>query len=99
MNPAFVSNPVGAHTTNSSLSSAVSLTRPTGADVLVIQVFTQAVRYTLDGTTPSASTGFKLAAGEYRVIEVGLATAVKVIEETTSASIQYQWMALIPAQR
>lgn len=98
-NLAFVADPTGAHTTNATLSSAQTLTRPTGADVLYLQAFAQAVRYTLDGTTPTASTGFRLAANEFRVIEVGEATAVKVIEETGSASIQYQWMVLVSAQR
>lgn len=94
-----VANPVGAHTTNGTLSSAVTLTRPTGADVLIIQAFAQNVRYTLDGTTPTSTTGFQLTVGTLRVIEVGLATAVKVIEESASGSIQYQWAAIIPAQR
>lgn len=98
-NPGSVANPVGAHASNGSLSGVVTLTRPAGADVLMIQAFAQAIRYTLDGTAPSTSNGFQLASGEFRVVEVGLATAVKVIEATTSATIQYQWAAILPAQR
>lgn len=99
MNFGSVITPVGGHLSDTSLSSAETLTRPSGADVLMIQAFTQAVRYTLDGSTPSTTNGFRLAANEYREIPVGLATAVKVIEEAASASIQYHWGAIIPAQR
>lgn len=82
---------VGSHTANSSLSSAVTLTRPAGAQRIMIQAFTQNVRFTLDGTTPTASTGFRLDVGTYLVIPF-TGTAIKIIEETASASVQYQWM-------
>src|SRR5262245_23468178 len=96
----YIYNPVGAHTTNSSLSSAVTLTVPMGAaQILVMQAFGQAIRYTLDGTVPTASTGFRLAAGESDVIPVSADTTIKVIEETASASVQYQWADMRPAGR
>lgn len=89
---AFIFNPVGSHTTNSSLSSAVTLTPPTGATKLLIQAFTQNIRITLDGTTPTASTGFQIVAADPPLmIPVGSGMSIKVIQETASASIQYQW--------
>lgn len=87
--------PVGAHTQNSSLSSAVTLvtgsTDKTGAGKLLIQALTQNIRITLDGTAPTSSKGFRIIAGDPAVlIPLSPATTVKVIEETASASIEYQ---------
>ena len=88
--------PIGAHTTNSSLNAAVTLTQPTGANRILLQAFTQNVRFlfteTTDTTVPTASIGFRLLAGERIDLSVPAGTLLKVIEETASASIQYQWV-------
>jgi hypothetical protein len=87
--------PVGSHTVNSSLSAAVNLstTMPTGAKGIMIQALTQNVCYTLDGTTPTASNGFIITAGQPAiVIRMGTAVVLKVIEAAASASIQYCWV-------
>lgn len=89
-------NPVGAHTTDATVSSAETLTRPTGANALLLQAFTQAIRYTLDGTTPTASTGFRLAANSQAELYLAPGATVKLIEETASASVQYQWGVAVP---
>lgn len=84
--------PVGAHTVNSSLSSAVTLTPPAGANALLIQALTQNVRFTLDGTTPTASTGFQIIAGNpAMIIDLSATTVFKIIQETATATIQYQF--------
>jgi hypothetical protein len=85
--------PVGAHGTNASLGAAVTLTPPAGADRLVIQAQAQTVRYTLDGTTPTASVGFQLFAGDTATIQVGAGLTVRIIEETSGAAVGYQWAA------
>jgi len=82
---------IGGHTVNSSLSSAVPLARPTLATHLWIQPLTQNVRLRTDGGIPTAAIGFQLAAGTIYEVPV-LTGAVQVIEETASASIQYQWI-------
>ncbi len=84
--------PQGSHTRNTSLSAAVTLTPPAGTDALAIQALTQPIRYTLDGTTPTATVGFKVAAGDSDIIPIAAGVTVKVIEETASAEIQYQWL-------
>lgn len=88
--------PIGAHTTNSSLSAAVTLTQPAGANRILLQAFTQNVRFlfteTTDTTVPTASIGFRLLAGERIDLSVPTGTLLKVIEEAASASIQYQWV-------
>ena len=91
--------PVGAHETNSTLSAAVSLTQPPNVTVsrILLQAFTQNVRFlfteTTNTTVPTASVGFRLLAGERIDLSVPTGTLLKVIEETASASIQYQWVA------
>ena len=84
----------GSHTTNSSLSSAVTLTPPANATALIIQATVSAknIRLTLDGTVPTASVGFVLVALDPPVrILVASGMTIKVIEEGASSAIAYQW--------
>lgn len=88
--------PIGAHNDGLTISSAQALARPTGLAAntakLLIQALGQNVRFTLDGSTPTASKGFQLVAGDPPIIiPVGSATTVKVIEEAATADLQYQW--------
>ncbi len=83
---------VGAHQSNSTLSAAVALTPPAGATRLLIQAFGANVRYTLDGTAPTATVGFRLTADADPVLLlIGAGMTVTIIQEATGASIQYQW--------
>jgi hypothetical protein len=84
----------GAHFKLSDLSAVTPVTPPAGkqATMLLMQTFTQNVRYTLDGSDPDANTGFQLKAGDPPVvIPVGAAGRMKVIEETAGAELQGQW--------
>lgn len=84
--------PVGDHTSNGSISSATALTPPATANALLIQATGQNVRYTLDGTTPTASTGFVLRSDDQPlIIDVGVGMEIKVIQESATATVQYQW--------
>lgn len=89
--PMPILRPVGSHTTNGSVSAAVTLTRPAGASFVRIETTTQAIRYTTDGTTPTAATGFLIAVGVPTDIYVGSGNTLKVIQAASAASIQYQW--------
>lgn len=89
-------NPIGAHNDGTAISTAVTLTPPSGLAAgvarLLIQAIGQNVRYTLDGTPPTATTGFQIVAGDPPiVIPIAPGTTVKVIEEAATADIQYQW--------
>ena len=88
--------PIGAHTTNSALSASVTLRQPEFASRILLQAFTQNVRFLFTETTstvvPTASVGFRLLSGERIDLSVPAGTLLKVIEETASASIQYQWV-------
>ena len=62
-----------------------------GANKILIQALTQNVRYTLDGSVPTATAGFQLKAGDPPVIISILGiTVLKVIEETATADVQIQ---------
>lgn len=83
--------PVGAHGTNTNIAAAFTLTPPAGAYRLVIQALGQNVRYTLDGTAPTATVGFVLAAGDTALIQLGARMTIRVIQEAAGAAIAYQW--------
>lgn len=85
-------NPVGAHVADPDVSSAYAPVRPNGATKVLVQCFTQNVRFTLDGTTPTASTGFQIVAGDPPItIPIGDDTSLQFIEEAATASLQLQW--------
>ena len=87
------SDVVGSHTQNSSMSSAVSITVPAGAGQWMVGALTQNVRFTLDGTTPTASKGFQIKAGEpFLLVSVTPGNTIKVIEETATAVLDYQFL-------
>ncbi len=82
--------PSGSHTRNASLSSAVTLTAPAGASLLMIQATGQNVLITLDGTTPTASVGFTLFAGDPpSLVPISEDTVVKAIQVASGGSINY----------
>ena len=84
--------PVGAHTQNGSLSSVVSITVPGDATQWLAQAQTQNVRFTLDGTTATTTLGFQIKAGEApMVVPVVGGQVIKVIEETATAVLDYQF--------
>jgi hypothetical protein len=84
--------PIGAHVSDTSISSATTLTAESGANRLMIQALDQNVRYTLDNSTPTASHGFRLTADDApMLIAITNGVSVKVIEETSGAEIQAQW--------
>lgn len=90
----FLFEPVGAHVDGTVITSAVELTAsaPAAATKIMIQAQAQNVRFTLDGTTPSATVGFTLVAGDPPIIlQLGNDVEITVIEEAATADLQYQW--------
>ena len=88
---------VGSHIANASLASVVTLTQPANAKRILVQAFTQNVRFlfaeiTNTALVPTATLGFRLLAGERIDLSIPSQSILKVIEETASASIQYQWV-------
>jgi len=84
--------PLGSHVANTTISSATELVPAAGATKLLIQALTQNVRYTIDGTDPTGAIGFLITANDPPgIIYLGSDMTLKVIEETATASLQYQW--------
>lgn len=67
--------------------------KPAGATAVMMQTIAQAVYYTMDGSTPSATHGYVLAAGAAPVI-IGVknASLVKFLRAADGALLQLQWM-------
>jgi hypothetical protein len=85
-------DPVGAHNDGLAIAAAATLTVPAGASKIMLQAHAQNVRFTLDGTVPTATLGFQLKSGDPPlVIPIGNNTVIKVIEEAATADLQYQF--------
>lgn len=84
---------VGSHTQPADISSAVEIEVPATAGIWYAQCATQNVRFTLDGTTPTASKGFVIKAGEPPIkVPVEPGSTIKVIEVSATAVLEYQFM-------
>lgn len=83
---------VGSHVSGTDISSAVTLTKPTGATGILCQVLTQNARFRLDGVNPTASIGFQLAIGQLPIVIPVPGADIRFIQEAATASLQYQWV-------
>lgn len=64
---------------------------PKQCNCVAVQAVTQNIRFTLDGTNPTASSGFVMKAGDPAVkIEITQTTVLKFIAETAGAILQIQ---------
>lgn len=83
--------PVGGHQSVSLSASVATLSVPDGADGVLMQAVGQNVRYTLDGTAPSASVGFVLAVGGDPIrVPKNADITIRVIREAVGAVLQWQ---------
>ena len=84
--------PIGKQTGLTVAGTAVSLTVPTGAKprAATVQVFEASVRFWLDGSVPTATTGHRADIGDLIQLESSAEVVnFKVIRETsTSASVE-----------
>ena len=79
------------HQQITSLSSATALTVPTGANFCIFKATTQNVRWRDDGTNPTASVGMQQLATDAPFAYDGDLSAIKFIEETTSAKLDVSY--------
>lgn len=64
---------------------------PLHCNIVVVQALTQNIRYTLDGTNPTAASGFRLTAGGDPLgIPITKNMTLKFIAETAGAILQLQ---------
>lgn len=68
-----------------SLSSATGLTIPAGTSKIIVTPTTQAVRWRDDGTNPTSTVGYPLAAGSELVYTAAQKGSLKFIEQAASA--------------
>lgn len=84
--------PIGSHSSGATIATATTLTPATGATKLLIQALSQNVRFTLDGTAPTATSGFQLKVGNAAVLIIlEENVTVIVIQEAATAGLEYQW--------
>lgn len=82
----------GGHHTYTPGAAASTVFIPKQARGILVQALTQNIRYTLDGTSPTAGSGFQLKAGDPPLyIELGDRINLKVIRETSGAVLEYEF--------
>jgi hypothetical protein len=69
------------------LSAAVGLTVPAGTIFALVTPETQGVRWRMDGTDPTASVGYPLAAGNELELDVADIASIKFIQQSASAKL------------
>jgi len=83
---------LGSHTQVSDLSSVYEADPPNDAVRMLVQAFTQDVRFTLDGTDPSSTKGFQLKEGTPPImLPINPSTPPKFIEEVSGATVEIQY--------
>ena len=84
--------PVGSHISVTDISSVYTPDCPVKATMALVQAFGQNVRYTLDGTVPTTSMGFRLTAGDApSILPFTDLTTLKFLEEAGGATLELQW--------
>jgi hypothetical protein len=87
----FRPHPAESHQTMTLGAEVISPYFPPGASKIMMQAITKALRYTLDGTTPSATIGFQLAAAADPIIlSINEHTKLQVIREESGTILQYE---------
>ena len=64
---------------------------PLNCSEVMVQALTQNIRYTMDGTNPTAGSGFRLTAGDVPVILPAFGVTLKFISETSGAILQIEY--------
>ena len=95
--PVFISSlsPIGTHHVITLGTVAYSpQDRPSEAKSLLVQAIDKDIRFTLDSaTSPTASVGFKLAAGDSALlIPITDTTHPQFFREESGSILQYLWM-------
>lgn len=86
---------IGAHVATTLGAGATVITIPDRADGVRIATLTQDVYFTINGTVPTTSLGFKLTAGaEERFIPLSKKDTLTVIRAANGAILQHQFVVL-----
>ena len=81
-----------AHQSATLAATVLTLNTPTAAQEIVVQAVTENIRFTMDGTAPSATFGFQLVAGNVPVqITITQFTTLRFFREAAGAILEYQY--------
>ena len=81
---------IGEHNTLTLPATAYTLTKPAGATHVAMQVTVQNAKYRVNGTSPTAMSGFTLySTGDERLMEV--VGDIIVIRVASGAILDWQW--------
>ena len=83
------------HQQVTSLSTVKTLTVPDGVSFCMLQPITQGVWLTADGTTPSSTNGFPVAAGQTLKYTAD-PKLLKIIEQASSATVNVWYFSVWP---
>ena len=84
--------PLGTMQRKTSLGTASAFTANANANEAILQAQTQAIYYTLDGSTATTSNGFLLAVGDGKRLPVAGGVAISVIEASSGAVAVLQYV-------
>lgn len=74
------------------VDTLLTLNIPTGVEEVLVQATVQNIRYTTNGTNPTASSGFVLISGNDPIaIPVTKNTKLKFISETAGAILEFEY--------
>lgn len=80
------------HTNHTLGTGVLTLNVPLHAETIMIQALTQNIRYTLNGTNPSGTSGFQLKASDPpRVHRIGKYTVLKFFRESSGAILELEY--------
>jgi hypothetical protein len=81
--------PSGSHVSQA-LSGEYAPLTPEDATKALVQALVQNARFTLDGSSPTASTGFRITAGD-PPMAIPVTGSIKFIQELAGAVLELQW--------
>lgn len=82
------------HHTYTMPASVQELSLPLHARGILMQAITQNIRYTLDGSTPTASSGYQLLASDPPLyIEITKGMRLRFLREASGAVLEYEYSA------
>lgn len=73
------------------VNALTTINIPLNCSEVLIQAITQNIRYTLDGTNPTAASGFRLTAGNDPILLPATGVTLKFISETAGAILQIEY--------
>lgn len=80
------------HTNHTLGTGVLNLNIHKNAEYIMMQALAQNIRYTLNGTNPSAASGFQLKAGDPpRVHRIGAQTVLKFFREAAGAILEIEY--------